>query len=157
MHITLSKVNISQSEEEILKNDIDNLMQGTKQFQVKYQDIVSVLRLPSTKYPDGHAWVSMTFQDNNLFKLFQDTNNYLTSKGWNGNEEYINNIKELEQNHSLKLTDCIANHLNLCNYAKPDMAEEAKDIIIRKAPRTFIIDSIALRKDSSHAWEISLN
>ncbi len=157
VHLTLSKVLINESQEQLLKNLIVNLIKDSKPFEVTPQTISTEIKPPSNKYPHGHAWISMLFKDEQLKILFNKIDQFLTKNNWNGNQEYVQKIQEIENNFNLTANDCIANHLNLCNYARPDMAEKAKQLINQEAPKQFLIDTIALRKDTGHVWELALN
>jgi hypothetical protein len=60
---------------------------------------------------------------------------------------YIDKIKSLKNKdeQSNNILDYTANHMNICNYALPEKASEAKAIIEKYIPKEITFDTLALR------------
>lgn len=90
---------------------------------------------------NDYYWLALLFENNNhLVKIFQDCSEVMDKYNINDNESYINNVKKVKEItdnltiSEIKDTDCIANHLNISNYSRPERVEDSWNFISDNLP-----------------------
>lgn len=156
VHISLTQAKLSSGMINRLKADIQKELIQTKSFQITVTQITSELRPPSEKCPKGHGWVALLFDDDQLWDLHIHLRQVLQESRCDDTQDYINSIMSLVP--KLNPRDCIANHLNLANYCRPERTEAAAKYVQDYAPTIIPIDRIALRRkiDGLTVWTINL-
>lgn len=157
VHVTLASGICDETDIENIKKGISKTIKKYKPIKTKYLNVTNERRGPvQGKCEFDNVWVAFLFDDPLLKKLAIDIDSYLVSKDISITEEYINSIKSF-YNNKIDKEFIIANHMNLCNYCRPEKSEEAKRLIEKIMLSEIIFDHVALRlKSGSHAWEISL-
>lgn len=157
VHITLAQINSSDDEAFIqnnLRDLINNELKDIKKFEIESDHITNNKKTPDAKYPNGNVWIALYFKDNILKKMAQNIDGILKGLNISTTEDYI---APFRTNSSEDIYDLTANHMNLCNYARPERAQKAKEYILQTAPKNFFIDKIALRDAKGKIlWKINL-
>jgi hypothetical protein len=159
-HITLASGVSNYDVFEKIKTDLTTLLKEYKSFSISWANIVNETTPPNSKCKFAYNWVALIFDDQSLRDFSNEINFYLQNQNISQTDRYVKNIENINfsRKSTIETYGDIANHMNLCNYCKPEKATEAENIINEKIPKTFLIDRIALRlKDGRHAWEINLN
>lgn len=157
VHLTLCEGKCSEAEIDQLNKLISIELKGVNQIVCKYERVTADTRGPvKDKCEFDNSWVSILFNNDLLKKLSLDIDNILIKSNVSTTSEYIERI--LENVENTDKSNVIANHMNICNYAKPDKAVEAKEMIVSKIPQEIIFDRVAFRYDTTGelAWIISL-
>ena len=149
-----AELSATESDLDRIRNDLSSILKDTDCFRVEYDHITDTIHPASEKYPDGSAWVALYFKDSNLQNLAKLIDEYLIDKGISLTKEYV---KALGLDPEIDLYSKIADHMNLCNYARVERAEEARKYVLKNAPKSFLIDTVALRNEVGEiVWEIKL-
>ncbi len=112
-------------------------------------------------YPNGRWWVSILFENkgNELWFLAKEVITMAKLLHIDDMVSYIDKIKSLKNKdeQSNNILDYTANHMNICNYALPEKASEAKAIIEKYIPKGITFDTLALRNlNWENEFEIKL-
>lgn len=154
VHITVAELRTHPSRLEALRVELKELLRDTPPFTVSYNHITNKVHPANDKYPDGSAWIALYFKEEKLRDLARIIDTYLIKKGESATKEYVDSLGISEQDD---LYSQIANHMNLCNYARVSKAQEARRYVDMNAPRSFIIDSLILRDEMGNTeWNIHL-
>ncbi|MBL8015253.1 MAG: hypothetical protein JNK26_03645 [Candidatus Doudnabacteria bacterium] len=154
VHITLAELATEEAELPALRTELQNILEKIHPFGISYDHVTNKIHPASEKYPNGSAWIALYFKENRLRDLAQLLDLHLISKDISTTKEYV---AALGINPEENLYSNIANHMNLCNYARVEKAQEAKDYVEQNAPKSFVIDKVALRDDvGSIIWSITL-
>lgn len=123
-------------------------------FEVSYTEITNFSRKPNNKCPYEYRWVALLFNDYNLKNFAIKSNALLKSLNLYATDMYFTHIKDVDPGVT---KEEIANHMHMCNYCRPDKAEEAVKIVREKVPQNFTVDKVAYRNaDGSLGWVLIL-
>ena len=155
VHITLAQAGLPpETNLNLLRKDLQTELAEVTSFEVEYDYITDKINPANEKYPQGSAWIALHFQNDNLRDLTIKIDTYLLSKGMSETKDYV---KELGLNPEINLYSQIADHMNLCNYARVDRMEEARKYISENVSNKFAITTIALRDSvGNQVWEFDL-
>lgn len=157
-HITLAQGICEEFQIDSLRSIFESSIKNWKPFKVSYTRITSDKRGPVPgKCEYENAWVALLFDDQRLRKLSEQIDSVLDEQKMSVTSEYVSKIvTDLYSGENLN-REVIANHINLCNYCRPEKAKEAVALIENKAPKEITIDRIAYRMaDASLAWIIDI-
>lgn len=153
-HITLAQVEISDGNNtEEIKNQFQEQFQNQWKFKITYKEVINrehkrIYDRPEflEKYPNWCSRVALFFEDRNLKKLAQKLITFSKELGIDTTYHYAQNIansqwKNITEEDSLQY---IADHMNICNYARLEKAEEAREYFIEAFKGDIIIDKIWL-------------
>lgn len=166
-HITLAQWELEELQIIELKNHFISAFASIKKWDIHYTEVTNRVhervyndQEAYKKYPDWCSRVALLFDDQILKTISSIARSVLSSNNCDTTDLYIDNIKK---NLALSMSDhtmgdCIADHMNICNYARIDKWAEAQEII-RKVEeiKSINIDRIGLYTDSNElVWDIAL-
>ncbi len=158
VHLSLAEVLCDLGDVEVMRTELAKAVADVAPISSKYTEIMNEKRGPIPgKCEYENCWVAVLFEDAGLQDLSAVVDACLVSLGKSTTGEYISRIQDGIYHGNNTTETVIANHMNLCNYCRPEKSEEAREMIIRSIPPEITFDRIALRlPDGSHAWEIDL-
>lgn len=151
----------------VLKADLEQELQSLNAFTISYNTITNKVHQwvytneeALQKYPEWCSWVAMLFNDIELKKIATVCIHTLQKYNADKTTEYSDNIKQClpENERNGHILDYVADHMNICNYARIEKWTEAKALIEGvEEIKTFSIDTIAAYSDRNEIlWTISL-
>jgi hypothetical protein len=157
-HLSLAEGICNEEDISKVKEVVSTVIREFKPISTKYLKVTNDLRGPiEGKCEYDNAWISILFESDELQTLSKAIDLALKQLGISTTEEYIKNIHEGIFANKVKPSTVIANHINICNYCRPKMANEAQQLVKQKIPQTFIFNRIGFRyKSGQHAWELEL-
>lgn len=157
-HITLAQGSCNKTQIPDLKERIMRELTTCKPFNISYTRVTKDERMPvAGKCNFSSYWIALLFDDKNLKRLGKEIDTILKEKGMSTTAEYISKIlSDLHKGQKLQ-KEVIANHINLCNYCRPEKADEAVELIVKSVTKEITIDRIAFRRtDASLSWIIDI-
>jgi len=150
-----------------IKEKLSKIAKRYKPFTLPYLEITDKIYKQTNnkelneKYPNGRWWVSILFnnKDNELWFLAEELITMAKLLHIDDMASYIDKIKSLKNKdeQSNNILDYTANHMNICNYALPEKASEAKAIIEKYIPKEITFDTLALRNlDWKNEFEVKI-
>ena len=150
-----------------IKEKLTKIAKRYKPFTLPYLEITDKIykqtrnKKLNEKYPNGRGWVSILFNNkgNDLWSISKEL---ITMSKWlniDNINSYINRIKTLkfQEEQTDDILDYTANHMNICNYALPEKASEAKAIIEKYISKKITFDTLALRNwDWKNEFEVKM-
>jgi hypothetical protein len=154
VHITLAQAEIAEGNLEVLQESLKAKLETLPSFEISYAYVTDKVHPANEKYPQGSAWISLYFEDPQLQALARLIDSHLLAERISTTKEYV---AELGLDPNEDLYSKIADHLNLCNYARVEKAAEAKKYVEDNAPRNFRINTVALRDSTGKViWKFGL-
>lgn len=109
------------------------------------------------KYPQGATWIAFHFQSPEMQQLAKNLMIIAQKLHLDESFVYAQGIAQVQgiPDEEIQLFDYLANHLNLCNYARPEKSAEALNFISSQFKRKkLIFDRIALCIEQEMIWEL---
>jgi len=144
-HITLSEVSLEDTQIQNLEESIKNNIFNLKTFAISKEEwtLTNEPKEPNYRSDQPYTWIALKFpQRKDLYLELERVTNEL---GINNNEEYIKNVKRIEEH--IKDSECLANHMNLSNYTRREKADECWNYFNNKLRNQITFDKIALRSE----------
>jgi len=144
-HITLSEVSLEETQIQNLEESIKNNIFNLKTFAISKEEwtLTNEPKEPNYRSDQPYTWIALKFpQRKDLYLELERVTNEL---GINNNEEYIKNVKRIEEH--IKDSECLANHMNLSNYTRREKADECWNYFNNKLRNQITFDKIALRSE----------
>ncbi len=140
-HITIGQFRTNEIEDlEIVLNELAK----EHRFVIKRNEWVLTKKFQSANHlmNKDYYWLALLFENNKyLMSLYQKCDELMKKYGINDNESYLENVRKVKeitdhvQINEIKDSDCIANHLNISNYTRPEKAEECWEYIDLNLPQ----------------------
>jgi len=153
-HITLAQVEISDiNKMEEIKNQFQKQLQNQWKFKITYKEVINrehkrIYDRPEflAKYPNWCSRIALLFEDKNLKELAQKLIAYSKELWIDTTYLYAKDIatsqwKIIEKKNCIEY---VADHINICNYARLEKAGEAREYFIEEFKGDIIIDKIWL-------------
>lgn len=95
------------------------------------------------RFDKDYYWIALLFENNEkLMDLYRKADELMSKYSINDNRSYINNVKEVKkitdgtEPSLIDDKDCIANHLNISNYTRPEKADECWSFVSSSLPKS---------------------
>lgn len=144
-HITLSEVSLEETQIQNLEKSIKNNLSNLKGFTISKEEwtLTKENKEPNYRSDKPYTWIALKFPQRK--DLFLELERITKELGINNNDEYIKNVKRIEED--IKDNECLANHMNLSNYTRREKADECWNYFNKKLPNQITFDRIALRSE----------
>ena len=139
-HMTVAEVEITGDEIAELKEQLTKNIRAMP-FKINEEEwmLTKENKEPNYKIENPYAWIALKFP---LIKDLYDQVDEITQKmGVNNNKEYNANVSRIENRSDIFL----ANHVNLSNYTRIEMADECWEYFKNNIPKEITFDKLALR------------
>ncbi len=157
VHLTLCEGSCLENQIKEIEGLVFTEIKNSQPITSNYKRVTADIRGPvKDKCDFENAWISILFDDENLLNLSNRIDDILKKLNVSSTSEYIKKI--LENVENTNKNNVIANHINICNYARPEKALEAKEKIESSIKKEIVFDKIAFRYDNTGelAWILDL-